>query len=608
MKPAFVPVRSLLAVALAMAALPVAAQTFSQTVFFGDSLTDSGSFRPGLIQVAGPQAAVLGRFTTNPDLIWAEYLADYYGTQAVASNQGGTNYAVGGARNGVDGVSPFGPIPSVLNQVNTYLAASGGVADANALYTVWGGANDLFAVVDGAPAEATLTAAVTAQVGAINTLKTAGARYVLVPTIPDLGITPAFRAQGAAAMAGGTQLAVAYNTALFGALSRFGLQVIPLDTFSLLSEIVADPGTYGFSNVTGTACQPQITASSLTCSPATLINPNAPDTYIFADGVHPTGAAHEIVADAALSVLEGPRQIAVLPHSAAVVGRGRAERVAAHLAAPTGQDGMNWWANVRGDFQRYDHGDHYDGAGPSLTVGVDWTSGKIVYGGFFGYGRQALDWGLRRGSFDQTDTTIGGFAGWRGESLWVNGQVSYSRIGFDIDRNVQLGPATRTYAGSPDGGNFSTGISGGWNFGDGALRHGPVVSLLSQHIEIDGYSEDRVDSTALAYPEQSFDSMIGSVGWQASYAINDHLKPYARVTMDREFEDAPDEAFARSLSVAGSGTYAVPGLEFDRDYATIVFGARTRVFGLDANIGASATVNQDGGNDAGVFVTFGSGF
>ena len=43
--------RSLLAVSLALAAGTAAAQqaqTFSQTIFFGDSLTDSGYFRPAL--------------------------------------------------------------------------------------------------------------------------------------------------------------------------------------------------------------------------------------------------------------------------------------------------------------------------------------------------------------------------------------------------------------------------------------------------------------------------------------------------------------------------------------------------------------------------------
>src|SRR5690606_27660691 len=90
--------RTLLAAALALAAAPAMAQDspFSQTVFFGDSLTDSGHFRPALIQLIGPNGALIRRFTTNPGLVWSEYLADYYGTDATSDNQGGSNYAVGG--------------------------------------------------------------------------------------------------------------------------------------------------------------------------------------------------------------------------------------------------------------------------------------------------------------------------------------------------------------------------------------------------------------------------------------------------------------------------------------------------------------------------------
>ncbi len=608
------PVRTLLAAALALAAAPSFAQTYSQTVFFGDSLTDSGHFRPALVQVAGPSGAIIGKFTANPGLVWSEYLADFYGTHATSDNQGGTNYAIGGARVGVNTTATLAPgftlpVASLSTQVGNYLAANGGRANANALYTVWGGANDLFAVAAGAPATATIGAAVTSQVGIVGTLKAAGARYILVPTIPDLGLTPSARAQGAAAQGLFTQLSSNYNNALFGGLASAGLRVIPLDTFHLFQEVAANPLSFGFSNITGTACQPQITAQSLTCSPGTFVTPNAATTYAFADGVHPTPAAHEIIADYAVSVLEGPRLIASLPNSASMVGRSRAERVAAHLGGKPAGDGMRWWADGRGDFQRYGGGDHYDGAGPSLTAGVDWASGNLVFGGFAGYGRQALDWGKRAGSFDQRDATLGGFAGWFGDAAWVNGQVSYSKLGFDVDRTVDLGRATRTHSGSPDGSNVSVGANAGWDFGNGALRHGPVVGVLAQRIKVDGYAEsDPTLSTSLAYPDQSYDSLIGSAGWQVSYAISEQLKPYARLTYDREFEDAPEQAFARVQSLQGSGEYAVPGLEFDHSYGTLLFGARTQLMGLDANLGTSVTVGQKGGNHATVFLNVGSSF
>lgn len=608
------PIRSVLTVALITAAAAVAAPAFaagpySQTVFFGDSLTDGGFFRPLLPASVRP---VTGQFTTNPGLVWSQYLADFYGTGATPNGNGqtGTNYAAGGARVGINSTGALGPIPSLATQVTNYLAANGGRADSRALFTVWGGANDLFAITNaGAPAATTIASAVTSEIGIVSQLQNAGAKYILVATVPDLGLTPAFRAQGATAQAQGTALTTTYNSSLFSGLASNGLRVIPLDTFNLIREITASPAAYGFSNIAGTACQPQITANSLTCNPSSYVTPDAPNTYLFADGVHPTSRAHQILSQYAVSVLEAPRQIALLPHATAVVGRARADRVSSHLAGKPDGDGMRWWVDTRADVQRYDDANSYDGVAPAVTGGVDWTSGNFVYGGFAGLGRNFSDFGLRGGDFDQTDGTLGGFAGWYGDNAWVNGQLSYSMIRYEVNREVWLGPVKRGHSGSPDGSNLTFGVNAGYNFTDEALTHGPVVSVLAQQIDIDGYAEDQPTlSTSLAYPDQSFDSLITSLGWQASYKINDHLAPYARMTWDVEHEDQAKEAFARSQSITGSLQYAVPGQTFDDSYLTLQMGARTELFGMDANIGASVTTMQGGGNDATLFATFGKQF
>jgi outer membrane lipase/esterase len=614
MKPSRKPLRTVLAAALALAALPAFAQQapFSQTVFFGDSLTDSGHFRPVLIQLLGPNGALIGRFTTNPGLVWSEYLAQAYGTDATSSNQGGSNYAVGGGRVGVDTVGGLGAQPSLATQVSTYLAANGGHADANALYSVWGGANDMFAVqANPSQAQAIIGGAVTAEVGIIGTLKAAGAQYILVPNLPDLGLTPASRAAGAMGMAQGTALATAYNDALFGALAGQGLSVIPVDTFHFLQEVVADPSAYGIVNATTPACLAQPAPagdSSLFCNPASYRAGDAAN-YLFADSVHPGTAAHAILAQLAESMIEGPRQVAILPHAESVTGRARAGRVEARAAQAARGEGMHWWADVRGDSQRAGGGDLYDGTGPTVAFGVDRSSGGMTWGAFAGYGRQSMDFGMRRGSFDQTDASLGGYLGWRGANAWATAQASYSWLGYDVDREVQLGTATRVHSGSPDGNNTSIGASAGWDFGDGAFRHGPVLSVLSQQIDIDGYAETQPElSTSLAFPDQSFDSLIGSVGWQFTWSPGDRIHPYGRVTWDHEFEDAPAQAFASAQSIPGSLQYAVPGVAFDDQYGTLLFGARTTLMGLDADVGASVTFGQAGGNDATVFATLGSRF
>ncbi|TVS63463.1 autotransporter domain-containing protein [Xanthomonas perforans] len=567
-----------MAMAIAIAAAPAMAESaFDQTVFFGDSLTDSGYYNP-LLPAAS--RAVTGKFTTNPGWVWAEYVGDHFGTNAAPNGNGqtGDNYAAGGARIQASSVSALGAAPSVTSQINTYLTANGGRANPNALYTVWGGANDLLAAsLAPAQAQAIIGSAVTAQVGAVATLQNAGARYVMVPTIPDVGLTPRFRAGGAVGMAQGTAAATAYNTALFNGLQSAGLRVIPVDTFHMLQEIVANPGTYGFSNVTSTACNPAVPLPA--CNPTSLVAANA---------------------------LEAPRLQQVLTHSAQAGGRARADQVAWHLDGKPDADGMRWWGSVRGDMQRYDHADLYDGMAPAGLFGVDWTAGDLVFGGFAGFGRMDADFGNRNGSFKQDDTTLGGFFGWYTGPVWVNAQVSYSWLSYDVDREVQLGPATRVHSGSPDGSNLTAALNAGYSLGEGNLKYGPVAGLTWQKIKLDGYTESNDSATALGYANQDIDSLVGRVGFQVRLD-GAMVKPYLQATYDHEFKDG-GEASAWLQSMPEVGMYTVPGQNFDRNYATVVLGARTGLWGLQSNIGLSTTTAQRSARDATLFVNFSGNF
>ena len=590
-----------LALTAAVAAPAVAApSSFSRTVFFGDSLTDSGHFRPVLVGI-NPQAGVAGRFTTNPGLVWAEFLSLHYGTDATANGngQGGDNYAVGGARVATDSVGALGATPAMTTQLAGYLAANGGRADANALYTVWGGANDLFAVAAGAPAQTTIGQAVAGQVGMVSSLKLAGAQYVLVPNLPDIGITPQFLAAGPAAQAQATGLAMAYNNALYGTLAAQGLEVIPLDTFGILRELAANPAAYGFANATGMACQ---SGQSISCVPTEFVTPDAANSYVFADGVHPTTRTHEILAQYTASVIDGARTPQLVARSAQASARARMDQVATHLNAEAA-DGTHWWGGLRADQQRYAKADLFDGVAPSGLFGVDWIRDGRAAGVFAGYGQMDADLGNSGGEFRLSEATLGGFASWRGDGLWANGQVSYSWLDVDTDRQVNLGPAQRSHRGSTDGTNLAVAVNVGWEFGEGALRHGPVVGVTYQDISLDGFAEKAANATALGYADTELNSFVGRVGWQMAFD-GGQVQPYARLTWDTEFEDDTTQARAMLLSQSQLGYYRTPGVAFDTDYGTALAGARFAVGGLHANVGMSTTFGVSGRSDTSVFASF----
>ncbi|MDQ3160809.1 MAG: autotransporter outer membrane beta-barrel domain-containing protein, partial [Pseudomonadota bacterium] len=306
------------------------------------------------------------------------------------------------------------------------------------------------------------------------------------------------------------------------------------------------------------------------------------------------------------------RQIAILPHSEATIGRARTEMLATGLGNRPEKDGMRWWASFLNTNQRFGRGgtgDGFDGDAPSLNAGLQWAAGNVTYGAFGAYGKADMDFGQRRGEYNQTDATLGGFVGWYGDGPWANGQLSYTWLDIDVQRDIVLGPAVRSHTGSTDGNNLTAAGSAGWTFNHGKLDHGPLVSVVSQRIEVDGFAEsDPTLSTSLAYSDQSFDSMVVSAGWQASLKLGENITPYAKLTWDRELERPAAEAFAVAQSIPGTLPYAVPGLSLDREYGTAQFGIRSEMFGLQVQTGTRITVNQDSGNNASFFLTVASKF
>jgi outer membrane lipase/esterase len=66
-----------------------------------------------------------------------------------------------------------------------------------------------------------------------------------------------------------------------------------LDVYAKLNTIVANPQLFGLSNVTAACITPSVPPFSC----------KKPDEFLFWDGIHPTKAAHGLLADEAAQVL-----------------------------------------------------------------------------------------------------------------------------------------------------------------------------------------------------------------------------------------------------------------------------------------------------------------
>lgn len=269
---------------------PADAAAFSDIFVFGNSLSDNGNvFAASFSLLPGP-LYYEGRFSNGP--VYAEVLADLLGLGPLQPvTRGGTNYAWGGALSGTD--IPVGvlTLPSVRSQVIGFLASlEGGAADADALYIVSAGANDIREAVanglDGDSGAGAMTAAAGAIVEAVLLLSDVGAVHILVIDAPDLGATPGLRGNEAA-----TALSQVYNRALDAGLE--GRSVIRFD----LSVARSAEGALGLLDE---ACL----IGETVC--------DNPDDYLFFDDLHPTAVVHALLAGLMQQALDAPTTVAAL--------------------------------------------------------------------------------------------------------------------------------------------------------------------------------------------------------------------------------------------------------------------------------------------------------
>ncbi|KAA2284278.1 autotransporter domain-containing protein [Arenimonas fontis] len=559
------------------------AQSFSGFYAFGDSLTDSGNV--GDVNGLPPGSS----FTTNPDPVMVEIVANAFGLQAVNSLQGGSNFAWGGAC--VNAAGPcLNPVPNIPTQISQYLTATGGSADPNALYSIWGGANDIFAtlVLDPGNAQANTVAAATAYVQQIARLQAAGANYIIVYNLPNLGVTPQFASTPNAGSV--SQITVVYNSALNTGLAQLGDGIIAVDTFGLITEVMADPGLYGLSNVTGTACSPP---NSVACGPQgsglpAEYAPGTNETWLFADGVHPTGIAHRMLANVILSTIAAPVQVSMAGEAGVKINENHVRAFTDELLSDFYLDrevgGVRGWATVQYGDQDFDASAAVPGASAdvlSLSLGANWRASENVYwGAAITLGNHDNDVGS--GNIEGRGVIASLYGTVRfGGGGYLQGAISGGSTDLDIDRSIVLGEAVRVESGNTNAGSLGAELAFGWLFGaPGNLQHGPFVSASWLQQEIDGYAEDSGRSTSMNFAGFDRDSLVARVGYQlqGSMGTSDRsIRPYLRVAYNEEQED--DQVFVNAGSNTMNGRFTMPGFTPSKDWISADLGLNWQLGG-----------------------------
>lgn len=689
-----------LALATAMA-LPAVAHAYSNVYFFGDSLSDVGAFQL-LPTPTGGQWPANARWTTGYGANWTDVLSAHYGLTSKPNNPSnantsaqGNNYAQGGAiaqdytsattnfptaASGIESVGPDNAtkILELPTQIQNYLTATGGKADANALYTVWIGGNDVIAALStnsSTTSQQFITASAQAAATSVGMLERAGAKTIVVPTLPNMSAAPlaiyaslqalqqalhltdnqvnaaygaAWQQLSTASGAGndptliqnaltaanttlglpagtvaaaynGTpgntgvqsglqQLSSGYNQLVDMMLSGGNLQhnVVRANVALLFQEILANPGKYGFTNVTGSAC-PQ---SAISC-PANVL-PN--QVYVFTDPLHPTPAAHKLIGDYTYGLLQAPYFAAALPDSAlnnarqlggALDARYQAIRsqpravgtVSAFVDGAFNQDKVGYGGlQAKPKGQLYTLGLDFQ-ATPALSVGLAMSHQQ---------GKTDVNSAGTPGSITDRSTLLSGLVSYNQDKFWLDGDAHVGSGDVDTSRVTTLGTANISNGATTRQTQFGLRLNGGYRLQYRGVTTGPIAGLDYAHVKVQGYTEQGGNSSSMYFNAQNESSLVGRVGWQLDATVG-KFSPYAKVSYAHQFKQDDRSVTAGLATAQGDWTTNLgkpasnwvewtAGVSANFNKSVSAFGQLTATTGKNGG-------NQTGGN-IGVVMSF----
>lgn len=575
-------------------------QQFSFVYVFGDSLSDAGNFAPRQGLPAGTS------FTTNPDPVWAEIVAQGFGRPGGSTSVRGTNYAWGGSCVNPSGACTAARTYKVLEiseQISQHLAATGGRADPWGLYMIWAGGNDVEAIANAALANPStapgeISAAARSYVQQIARLKQAGAARIVVMTVPNPGRTPFAQRAAAAAPtvpASLAQIGQGLNQGVVAGLRQLGDGIIFVDVAALADEVFEEPAAYGFTSLLGIACgpfgsnpgRPEGGAESIVCGPREsgyIVAPDTSETYFFADGVHPSGTAHELIANAVSATVSAPLQVTLATVGGHQITEAHRRIATEQIASDLGRDDLDgglrtfasgWAGTTQG-------GDIPSQGKPSggmlvAAFGANFSAGpEMAVGTTVSYGSHSYD--LAGAELGSDGFTASVQMAMQAGVATLTGDVSFGQTSVDIDRKIALGSATRIERGttkvSSTGANLNIAVPFGIT---GGFVHGLFGGMTLLNQEVAGYREAGMNSTAMNFSGFNRDSLIARLGYQfTGIGLEEGTaRPYVRVAYERELEETP--VVVSGGSNALPGRFALPSGLPDSDWLSTDIGITAQI-------------------------------
>jgi outer membrane autotransporter protein len=226
---------------------------------------------------------------------------------------------------------------------------------------------------------------------------------------------------------------------------------------------------------------------------------------------------------------------------------------------------------------------HSNYTSSGVTVGADYRiDERWTAGGLLAYNHTDADLDSQ-GSNAKIDSFSPGIYGAYSNNGWyANGLFTYGYNSYESNRTIIIPGINRTANGTPDGDQYSGGLTTGYDFHVGNLTIGPVAGVNYVRLNIHSFDETGAGAANLFVEEQTADSLRSRLGFNSTLNTKYYDTTFTwrfGAQWQHEFMDNSN-GITSSFQIPNTTPFTVVGNDPSRESALV-------------NVGVSADINRN---------------
>lgn len=212
------------------------------------------------------------------------------------------------------------------------------------------------------------------------------------------------------------------------------------------------------------------------------------------------------------------------------------------------------------------------------VAGIDYKfTDNLFLGTMFGYNNKDVDFDSSASRLDIDGYNGSIYGTYFLNNFYIDGIASYGWD--DYDSKYKVGGSR--LKGNPDGTQYSSSMSTGYDFNRGGLTIGPVGRVNYTRVDIEGHQVKGDSESNLEVDHQDIESLTSFLGIEASYALTPKslekvrlgvLVPHIRLEWVHEYENGSRDIDANIVNISSSTPLSFSTDSPDRDYLNLGLG------------------------------------